>query len=219
MVKSSLEYESRKTTRRSKRRRASVDFSRASFCALHTLRARLCTTTSRVAGFYVRARASRARRPPTARARQSASRDARRSRRRRRERGAWKLSRRARVERRARRARGAREGGHRATSRARANARAVDRGKRAARAVDRGGGRARGARAVVEYRAGWGRARTGRTGRARAREGRVRGGLIDWGICGRGAVRTAVVDARARRWGAGGRAGCVRGKRTDDRRA
>lgn len=29
--------------------------------------------------------------------------------------------------------------------------------------------------------------------------------MIDWGICGRGAVRTAVVDARARRWGAGGR--------------
>ena len=60
MVKSSLEYESRKTTRRSKRRRASVDFSRASFCALHRLRARLCTTTSRVAGFYVRARVARA---------------------------------------------------------------------------------------------------------------------------------------------------------------
>ena len=49
---------------------------------------------------------------------------------------------------------------------------------------------------------------------------------VDWlaasdlrGVLARGAVWMAVVDARARRGRARGRAGCVRGQCTDDRRA
>lgn len=102
-------------------------------------------------------------------------------------------------------------------ARGQTRARSIGGNARRARSIGEVGARAARERWLNIARGGDARERGERD--ARAREGRVRGGLIDWGICGRGAVRTAVVDARARRWGAGGRAGCVRGKRTDDRRA
>ena len=215
-------------TRRAKRRVDRSDaarrstLSRASICA-HSIgdRARLSTTTSRVAGFSVARAPSRARRPPGRRARGSLRRATRGE-----SRTPSTRERCAEIRRDARASSGAR--GARA-ARGRVDiARRRARGQTRARSI---GGNARRARSIGEARARARRARGGGISRGvgtrangangtRARaEGRVRGGLIGWGICGRGAVRTAVVDARARRWGAGGRAGCVRGKRTDDRRA
>ena len=173
MVKSSLEYESRKTTRRSKRRRASVDFSRASFCALHRLRARLCTTTSRVAGFDVRARASRARRPPTARARGSLRRatrgdldavDAREVR------GNYRDARASSGARGARAARG-RVDIARRRARGQTRARSIGGNARRARSIGEVGARAARARWLNIARGGDARERGERDARARARGG------------------------------------------------